>query len=407
MRVKFIVLAVVGVALAGGGWVYRDQLSAMVGKPMDVAPVAAPKVTQGISVTVTRATLGEMVETAFVNGTLVAREEILVGPEIEGLRVTEVLADEGDQVKKGQVLARLVSTTLEAQVAQNDAALARATAAIEQARSSIRSAEARMLEAKNAYERGQPLAKSGYISESTMDQRQASASTAEAATASARDALKVAEAEKAQVQAQRRELDWRRSRTEVMAPADGIVSRRLARIGAFAAGAQDAMFRIVANGDVELDAEVPETYLTKIRPGQRAEVTIAGQSLVEGKVRLVSQEIDRVTRLGRVRVSLGNDPTLRIGAFGRGRIETARSNGVTLPVSAVMHSADGAFVQVVKDDRVVTQRVETGISSGGRIEITKGVGEGEVVVAKSGTFLRDGDLIRPVIETADGQSGVK
>ena len=124
MRVKFIVLAVVGVALAGGGWVYRDQLSAMVGKPVAVAPVGAPKVTQGISVTVTRATLGEMVETAFVNGTLVAREEILVGPEIEGLRVTEVLADEGDQVKKGQVLARLVSTTLEAQVAQNDAALA-------------------------------------------------------------------------------------------------------------------------------------------------------------------------------------------------------------------------------------------------------------------------------------------
>ena len=110
MRVKFIVLAVVGVALAGGGWAYRDRLSAMLGQPVAVAPVASPKVTQGISVTVTHATLGEMVETAFVNGTLVAREEILVGPEIEGLRVTEVLADEGDQVKKGQVLARLVPT---------------------------------------------------------------------------------------------------------------------------------------------------------------------------------------------------------------------------------------------------------------------------------------------------------
>ena len=349
-----------------------------------------------------------MVDSAVVNGTLVAREEILVGPEIEGLRVTEVLADEGDRVKKGQVLARLVSTTLEAQVAQNDAGLARATAAIEQARSNIKSAEARQVEAKNAYERGQPLSKSGYLSESVLDQRQAAASTAEAAAAASRDALKVAEAEKAQIAAQRRELDWRRSRTEVMAPADGIVSRRLARVGGFASGVQDAMFRIIANGEVELDAEVPETYLAKIRPGQRAEVTVAGQDgAVVGKVRLVSQEIDRTTRLGRVRISLGDDPTLRIGAFGRGRIETAKSRGVTLPVSAVLHGADGAVVQAVKDNRVVTMRVETGISSGGRVEITKGIAEGDTVVAKSGTFLRDGDLIRPVVETASGQTGVK
>ena len=76
-------------------------------------------------------------------GSLVAREEILVGPEVEGLRVTEVLADEGMRVKKGDVLARLVADTLDAQVAQNDAALARATAAIAQARSAIVQAEAR------------------------------------------------------------------------------------------------------------------------------------------------------------------------------------------------------------------------------------------------------------------------
>lgn len=407
MRVKLIALVVVSVALAGAGWAYRDQVTVALGKRTAQAPVAPPKV-QGISVSVTRATTDDMVDSAVVNGTLVAREEILVGPEIEGLRVTEVLADEGDRVKKGQVLARLVSTTLEAQVAQNDAGLARATAAIEQARSNIKSAEARQVEAKNAYERGQPLSKSGYLSESVLDQRQAAASTAEAAAAASRDALKVAEAEKAQIAAQRRELDWRRSRTEVMAPADGIVSRRLARVGGFASGVQDAMFRIIANGEVELDAEVPETYLAKIRPGQRAEVTVAGQDgAVVGKVRLVSQEIDRTTRLGRVRISLGDDPTLRIGAFGRGRIETAKSRGVTLPVSAVLHGADGAVVQAVKDNRVVTMRVETGISSGGRVEITKGIAEGDTVVAKSGTFLRDGDLIRPVVETASGQTGVK
>ena len=406
MRLKIIVLLLCGVAVAGGGWAYRDRIVAVVSGSRAVAPSVAPKVQQGISVTVVPATTEELIESVMVNGTLVAREEILVGPEIEGLRVTEVLADEGDRVRKGQVLARLVSATLEAQVAQNDAGLARSSAAIEQARSAIVSAEARLVEARNNLDRGRNLSKSGTISESVLDARQAASSTAEAAVASAKDALAVAEAEKAQVEAQRRELLWKRSRTEIMAPADGIISRRLARVGAFAAGAQDAMFRIVANGEVELDAEVPETHLVKMQPGQRAQVTVAGQSVVEGKVRLVSQEIDRVTRLGRVRISLGDDPALRIGAFGRGRIEVARSTGVTLPVSAVLHGGEGAVVQLLRDDRVATTRVETGIAAGGRVEIKKGIAEGDVVVAKSGTFLRDGDLIRPVQQAAVGQPGV-
>ena len=96
------------------------------------------------------------------------------------------------------------------------------------------------------------------------------ARTAEAQLVAARDGLKVAEAEKAQIEAQRRELTWRRGRTEVMAPADGIVSRRMARVGGYAAGAAEPMFRIVANGEVELDAEVIETRLGRRqgRPGR-------------------------------------------------------------------------------------------------------------------------------------------
>ncbi|HEX4893848.1 MAG TPA: efflux RND transporter periplasmic adaptor subunit, partial [Hyphomicrobiaceae bacterium] len=330
MRVRTAALLLVGLALVAGGVAYRDRLLPLVAKPAATSTASADPVKppQGISVTVARAGIGEFVETALVTGTLVAREEILVGPEVEGLRVTEVLAEEGDRVKKGQVLARLVSDTLEAQIAQNDAAQARADAAIAQSRSNIASAEARLEEARNAYERGRPLSKSGVISESTMDQREAAARTAQAALTAARDGLKLAQAEKAQIAAQRRELDWRRSRTEVTAPADGVISRRVARIGAYAVGAQDAMFRIVAKGEVELDAEVPETVMTRIRTGQTATVNVAGLGDVPGTVRLVSQEIDRVTRLGRVRISLGNDAALRVGAFGRGVLETARARGV-------------------------------------------------------------------------------
>ena len=84
-----------------------------------------------------------------MTGSLVAREEIIVAPEIDGLRVMELKADEGDSVKKGDMLAVLVSEQLDAQIAQNEASLARANAAIAQTTSQIVEAEARLAEAKS------------------------------------------------------------------------------------------------------------------------------------------------------------------------------------------------------------------------------------------------------------------
>src|SRR5262245_65514173 len=151
------------------------------------------------------------------------------------------------RVSKGDVLARLVSDTLEAQLAQNDAALARAEAASAQARSGIVQAEARLLEANNAFERAKPLRAAGHLAESAYDQREQAARTAEAQLLAARDGLKVAEADTGQIEAQRRELLWRRGRTEVIAQGDGVVSSRLARIGGFAAGRAAHGFGIVAH----------------------------------------------------------------------------------------------------------------------------------------------------------------
>src|SRR6185312_9171068 len=217
-------------------------------------------------VTVARVAPADFTGTVLASGSLVAREEILVGPEVEGLRVTEVLTDEGMRVKRGDVLARLVADTLDAQLAQN------------------------------AFERAKPLKAAGHMAESAYDNRQQAARTAEAQLVAARDGLKVAEAEKAQIEAQRRELNWRRGRTEVVAPADGIVSRRMARVGGYAAGAAEPMFRIVANGEVELDAEVTETRMAAVKVGQPARVEVAGVGEVVGTVRLVSPEVDKATR---------------------------------------------------------------------------------------------------------------
>jgi HlyD family secretion protein len=349
------------------------------------------------AVSVAKVALSDFTETVAVSGSLVPRDEILVAPEVEGFRVLELKVDEGDRVSKGDVLATLVQESLDAQMAQSDASIARANAAISKARSQIVEAAARLKEAQSSLARAEPLKKSGYLADATYDQREAAAKTDEAQLRAAEDGLKFAEAEKGQVEAQRRELVWRRDNTKVTAPADGVVSRRTARVGGMASMvAGEPMFRIIARGEVELDAEVIETDLAKVTAGKTARITVAGVGEVSGKVRLVSPEVDKLTRLGRVRIFLGDNPNLRIGGFARGTIDTANDRGLAVPSSAVVFDTDGTFVQVVSDGRVNRRAIETGLVAGGLIEVKKGLAEGDIVVAKAGTFLRDGDTVRAV-----------
>jgi RND family efflux transporter MFP subunit len=393
---KLLIGAVVVLAAGAVAVTLVAQPSSKRSDPRDRAVAMHSEEATAAVVTVVRVAPADFTETVLATGSLVPREEILVGPEVEGLRITEVVADEGQRVKKGDVLARLVSDTLEAQLAQNEAGLARAAAAIAQANSAIIQAEARVTETRNAFERAKPLKAAGHMAESAYDQREQAARTAEAQLLAAQDGLKVAQAEKAQIEAQHREINWRRGRTAVLAPADGIISRRMARVGGFAAGAAEPMFRIVAKGEVELDAEVTETRMGALKEGQKARVETAGVA-VEGSVRLVSPEIDKATRLGRVRIYLGDNPALRVGAFARGTVEVARGHGLAVPASAVLYEEGGAMVQVVRNNRVETQRIEPGLAAGSLVEVRAGLSQDDLVVARSGTFLRDGDAVRPVL----------
>jgi HlyD family secretion protein len=356
-------------------------------------------------VSVAQVKQAEFTENVVVTGTIVPRDEILVAPEVEGVRVLELAVDEGDTVKAGQVLARLSHETLDAQLAQNDANLARAKASIAQARSNIVQSEARVVEARNNFERAKPLKQSGYLSASTYDTRESAAKTADAQLISSRDGQKLAEAELAQYEAARRELAWKRSNTDVKSPADGLISRRSARVGGLAAGAGDPMFRIIARGEIELDAEVPESQMAKLLAGQSAKVSVSGVDPAAAKVRLVSTEIDKASRLGKVRVFLGANRLFRIGSFGRAVIETAKATGLAVPVSAVVFSGDTAVVQMIVDNKVVARPIKAGLTSEGFVEVRDGLNLGDVVVSRAGTFLRDGDVIRPAPETTAAEPG--
>jgi RND family efflux transporter MFP subunit len=394
---KFIAaLAIVG-AVAGGGYIYveKKHAAAIQAERVNAAtPTAAP------AITVSKVTMNDFVETAVVSGSLIPREEILVSPEIEGLRVLQLLADEGDRVKKGDILARLVSEQIDAQIAQNQANLARSVAAIAQAESQIAQAEAQAKEAAAQLQRAEPLKKSGYLSGATYDQRESAARTTAAQLVAARDGLAAAKADKAQVEAQGRELQWRRGNTDVTAPQDGIVSRRTARIGALASAVGEPMFRIIQKGEIELDAEIVETELKNVKVGQKATVNVPQIGDFEGKVRLVSPEVDKTTRLGRVKIFLGFNPQLRIGTYARGLIETARSRGLGIPTSAITFDQGTAYVQVVNANKIKSQQVRLGLISGDLAEVKEGLKAGDLVVTRAGTFLRDGDTVRPIVPEA-------
>ena len=265
------------------------------------------------------------------------------------------------------MLARLEQETLKVQLAQNDAGLARTQAAIAQANSNIIAAEARREESAHAFERAQPLKKSGHVSESVFDQRESAAKTAAAQLLAARDALALAEADKALSEAQRRDIQWKLGKTEVKAPTDGIISRRNSRIGGLATGAAvaDPMFRIINNGEIELEGEVPEADLATLTTGQLAEIKIAGsEQLREASSGWSRRKSTRPPGKGRVRILLIDGSKLRTGSFGRASIATRSATGIVVPASAVLFGADGPSVQVVTADRVTTRKVVVGIGTG-------------------------------------------
>jgi HlyD family secretion protein len=339
----------------------------------------------------------QIVETLDVSGNFVAREEIMVQPEIDGAAIVEILVDEGDNVKKGQVLARLSSSQIDIQLAQTDANLARSDAAIAQAGAQIQQMQAMVDQAKADLNRTSKLRKSGISTQEQFDQRQAALNSYMAQLESAKQAVVVAQADRKQIQAQRKELELRLARTEIKAPADGFVSRRMARLGSIAAMSQEAMFRIIESGDIELQADVAESDLPRLKTGQPVSISVAGsKERVDGIVRLISPVVNTTTRLGSVRVSLAKGVRVPLGSFGRGMVEIARSQGVSLPLSAVTFKADAAVTQVVKDNKVETRAIKTGLINDEFVEVSEGLIDGEWVVARAGTFVRNGDLITPV-----------
>lgn len=305
-------------------------------------------------------------------GSIAAWQEVSIGVEGAGGRIVELSVQVGDRVRKGQLLARLQSDTIAADLAQTRAGLVEA--------------QALAAEAGANASRARELQASGMISTQAALQ----ATTAEQTARARVDSLK------ARLQAD----DLRLAQTRVPAPDDGVLSVRGATLGAVAQPGQE-LFRLIRRERLEWRAEVPAAELSRVRPGQGASLLTPAGQRVSGTVRMVGPTVDAQTRNGLVYVDLAPGSDARAGMFARGELQFGQAAGLSLPQSAVLlRDGYSMVLRVGPDQRVVATKVVVGRRQGDRVELTSGLAADARVVATGGAFLSDGDLVKVVAAPA-------
>ncbi|ABE64333.1 Secretion protein HlyD [Nitrobacter hamburgensis X14] len=191
--------------------------------------------------------------------------------------------------------------------------------------------------------------------------------------------------------------------TQVHSPVAGLVSNSSAEVGAIASGKGEALFNIITGNEFDLVGQVPTTDLAKLAGDQPAKVKAVGAGDIDGKVRLVAPTIEPNSQLGQVFISVDPSRHLLVNASGRAIIKTGESCGIAVPLTAILYGSAGTVVQVVRHQRVETRHVEVGLLSGGQVEVREGLSEGDVVVARAGALLREGDPVRPVAAEASAK----
>lgn len=357
------------------------------------------------SIVVTEAKSRALIDRIVATGTIKATEEIYVQPQVEGLSIRSLEADVGDRIAADSVVARLNDDTLLLQKSQLVATKAKAEAALAQYQAQLTDVKSAAAEAERQYKRAQTLGKSGTLSQSSVDQAETAATSANAKVESTVQAIAIAEADIKVVDSQIADIDLKLARTDVKSPVAGVIAARNAKVGAIASGAGEPMFRVIRDGQIELVADVSETDILKMRVGQKAKVKVAGSAVsLDGSVRLISPVIDPQTRLGAVHVAIDDDDGARAGMYASAEIIVAEAEGIALPLSAITTDKHGTTTRLVAGDVVKQVKIETGIQDGAFIEVKTGLKDGDVVVAKAGAFVRDGDRINPVRDETSAET---
>ena len=340
-----------------------------------------------VAVETTVAATADLVEGIEVTGCLDPKFRADVKTQIPGL-VKEVFVTEWVRVRKGQPLALI-------DLAEHEALVKRAEAAIETARANLAQSQVTATRAERELARMLKLKEAGLATQQSVDDARSEAAAAGARIEATRAQIRVAEEELRQAKA-------RLAKGLVTSPIDGVVALREVNVGDLASDAAVAkpIFRIVDNRLLNLTVTVPSADSARVKVGQPLEFTVdslPGKTF-KGRVMFVNPELSATDRSLKVIAEVKNVPEeLKGGLFAKGRIVAGRRSGVLqLPrnaLSAWDMAAGKANVFVVEGDTARLRKVETGMAAGDLVEIVGGLKPGEKYVTRGAFNLREGDKV--------------
>ena len=354
-------------ALVAAGSALWMGMGAHAGQP-EAAPQAANPAAEKASLIVNAvvAQRGNWPTVVTANGNIAAWHEAVIGSELGGLRLATVSADVGDRVTRGQVLARYTADSVGAELAQQEAAVEDAAAALSEAQANAG--------------RGRMLGASGAISGQQIDQYNTAERSARARVGLAKARMKVDQI--------------RYQRLDVVAPDDGVISARSASVGAVVQQGQE-LFKLIRQSRIEWRAEVPSADLARIAVGQRVQVRGVNGETIEGKVRVLAPAVDAHTRSAIVYVDLPHPGRVRAGMFASGRFELGDAVALSVPQGAVVNADGYSYVFAIGTKGKVAQtKVTLDRRVGERVEILAGLPAGTRLVEKGAGFLSDGDTVQ-------------
>ena len=340
-----------------------------------------------------------------VVGTLAAVDQVTISSETDG-KVSRILADLGDRVKAGQAVIQLDRERQQYTYEQQQAELARALAQYGAAdpRSlpdiektpDVQKANAELVQAKQAFDRASELFKRTLISQQALDDARANLQSKEALYTSALQNAKNLGASIRSSEATMKLANRELRDTEIRAPFDGFVEKRLVNLGELVK-AQMPVMVVVRLDPLKVIAEIPEKMAPWIHPGLEAELQVDAyrDKKFTGKVSRISPGVNATTRAFAFEALVPNsDSVLKPGTFARVHIESGKVDEVlTLPYAALQYRYGVNRVFVVNGDKLAMRELTVGERMGDRIEVVTGVKAGERVAVSDVDTLSDGTLV--------------
>jgi RND family efflux transporter MFP subunit len=313
------------------------------------------------------------------------------------------LADIGDRVKDGQLLAEIESPELDQQILEARATLERARSSLQQAEAAMLQANTKLGLAKTTAQRWLTLVDKGVLSKQDGDEKQAALDASKADVAAAEAAVRSSRENIAANEATVRRLLELQTFRKVKAPFDGIITFRNIDVGSLvSAGSSSSireLFRVAQIHMLRVFVDVPQSEITGVRAGVDCSVKIReiANKIFKGKVTRTANALDPSTRTLPVEVQVANPQGVLLpGMYATVTFNILRSPSLRIPSDGFRNTAKGTMVAVLQNgDTVHMQPVQLGRDYGAQIEVLSGLKAGQKVITSLSDEVREGVKVKP------------